>query len=215
MNLQDMPSTSYSLEDVALMIKRHSHDVRNALNGMELELTLLEESATTPEAREAIGRLRESGSEINRLIHALSARYSAEAAMTVPAIQLAEMWNADAARIAEGVPLNWQIQLGVENVAVESALLRCLLKDVLGLALRINGRRGLSIECGCENAHIFFQITAREPQVSPGIIEAQQSYWAALERLGQRSNIVIEPRILTTNGSFPMRVSLPVSSSEA
>ena len=49
-----MESPSYSLSDISRVVKRHTHDVRNALNGMELELALLEENTNDLSARAAI-----------------------------------------------------------------------------------------------------------------------------------------------------------------
>src|SRR5689334_20844337 len=107
-----METVSYSLNDIALMIKRHCHDVRNVLNGMELELTLLDEASTGAATREAIDRFRNSNTEIGRLVQALSSAYSMEPPAVLPAIQIAELWNADSGHVAPGVDLQWSSRLG-------------------------------------------------------------------------------------------------------
>jgi signal transduction histidine kinase len=206
----NMEPIAYSLNDVAVLVKRHSHDVRNILNGMELEMTLLEETNTTPATREAIERLREASVELNRLVQGLLAAYSLESPTSLPAIQVAELWQADVWRIASGAALNWSMRLGSESVSGEAGLLRCVLQEVLALAIRFAGKRSLQIDCRCEGGRVIFEITTSEGQANAGMVEAQQLFWTALGRLAERSQIVVEPRTLTMEGCFPMKASLPV-----
>lgn len=206
----NMETISYSLNDVALMVKRHSHDLRNALNGIELELMVLEGEATDAATRKAIERLRDSGAEMSRLIQGLSSKYSLEGAGSVPAIQLAELWNADARSVAAGVELEWNIRLSCECIVVEVGLARTLLKDVLELAVRIGGKRPLQIECHSEGGCVLFSIAAASGAVGAGIIDSQQAFWAALRRLGERTQAGISPMTLSCVGSFPMCVSFRV-----
>ena len=205
-----MEPIAYSLNDIAVLVKRHSHDARNILNGMELEMTLLEENNPTPATREAIERLREGSVELNRLVQGLLAAYSLESPTSLPAIHVAELWQADARRTASGATLNWTMRLGSESVSGEAGLLRCVLKEVLALAIRFAGKRSLQIDCRCEGGRVIFEITTSEGQANAGMVEAQQSFWTALGRLAERSQITMEPRTLTMEGSFPMRASLPV-----
>ena len=206
-----MEPITYSLNDIAVLIKRHSHDVRNVLNGMELELTLLEETNASPAARDAIERLRDAGTELGRLVRDLSAAYSLEPAASLPAIQIAELWQADAHRIASGTTLNWTMRLASENVSAEAGLLRCILKEMVTAAIRLAGKRPLQIDCRCEDGRVVFEITTSKGQAGASVVEGQQSYWATLGRLAERNQITTEPRTLTADDSFPMRVSLPVA----
>jgi light-regulated signal transduction histidine kinase (bacteriophytochrome) len=203
-------SISYSLNDIALVVKRHTHDVRNALNGMELELALLSDSATDPATREAVRRLREAGVEIGRLMQGLSAKYGTEESSAVPVVQIAERWNADAHQVATGVSLEWNIRLGSEMVCIESGLVRSLLKDVLEMAVRIGSKRSLQIDCHCEDGQAFFEISAKDCNAGIGIINSQQTYWEALRRLAERNHGLMTPATLSSTGSFPMRLSLPL-----
>ena len=72
--MNELPAPLYPLCDVAVITKRHVHDVRNALNGMELELTLLEGTAKGSETRDAVNRLRQAVSETGRLIQRMASR---------------------------------------------------------------------------------------------------------------------------------------------
>lgn len=205
-----MKPIAYSLDDIAVLVKRYSHEVRNVLNGMELELTLLEEGNANPTAREAIERLRDASVEMSRLMQSLSAAYSLESLTSLPAIQVAELWQADARRTASGAALTWNLRLGSEIVSGEAGLLRWVLKETLLLAIRLAGKRSIQIDCRCEEARLIFELTTSEGQSNASIVEAQQSFWAALVRLAERSQITMQPRTLTLTGNFPMRLSLPV-----
>jgi len=207
-------SISYSLNDIALVVKRHTHDVRNALNGMELELTLLNDSATDPATREAVRRLREAGVEIGRLMQGLSAKYGTESPCVIPAVQIVEQWNLDARHVASGIPLQWNMQLGDQTVSVEVGLIRSLLKDALEMAVRISGGRSLQINCRCDGEHICFEIAAEDVRASARNIDSQQAYWRALGGLAKRRRILMQPEMLSTDGSFPMQLSLPLQQPE-
>jgi hypothetical protein len=206
---------SYVSNDIAVVIKRHTHDVRNALNGMELELTLLGDGAAAdPAVRGAVKRLREAGAEIGRLMQGLSSKYGMESPTVLPAVQIAERWNADARHVASNTPLQWNIQLGAETVCVEAGLIRSLLKDALEVAVSISGRRSLEINCRCDGGHICFEIAVENVRASAGIIDSQQAYWTALGRLAERGQILMQPELLSLNGSFPIRFSLPLHQPE-
>jgi hypothetical protein len=205
-----MEPHSYLSNDVAVVIKRHVHDVRNALNGMELELTLLSEGATDSAAREAVKRLRDAGGEIGRLMQGLSSKYGMESQCIISALQVAERWNLDARQVAFGAPVRWNIQLGGETVCVEAGLIRCLLKDALEMAARISGKRSLQVNCRCEDGRIYFEISADEGNTGVGIINSQQAYWTALGSLAKRGQILMRPEMLSPDGSFPMQLSLPL-----
>jgi malate/lactate dehydrogenase len=208
----DTPSSPFN--DIAEVIKRHVHDVRNALNGMDFELTLLGEGATDPAAREAVKRVREAGAEIGRLMQGLSAKYGKESPCATSAVQIAERWHADARHVASDSPLQWNVQLRGEAICVEAGLIRSLLKDTLEMAVRISGRRLLQINCRRDGEHICFEIAAEEVRASAGIIDSQQAYWTALSGLAKRGRISMRPEMLSPDGSFPMQVSLPLHSTE-
>jgi len=205
-----MEPSSYPRSEIVAVIKRHTHDVRNALNGMELELTLLDESATDPAVRQAVRRLRQAGAEISRLMQGLSSKYAMDPPSLIPAVQLAERWNADARHVAHEVPLRWNVQLGGELVCVDAGLVRSLLKDTLEMAVRIGGQQGFQINCRCGSVRAVFEIASEGGETATGISEVQQAYWAALRGLAERAQVLIEPATLSPHGSFPMRLSFPL-----
>lgn len=209
-----MEPISYSLSDIGVLIKRHSHDVRNVLNGMELELTLLDEAGSHPDARAAIGKLRDANSELGRLVQRLAATFSDEPPGPLPALQVAERWQADARFVLPDTALEWKLELAEESIWAEASLLRSVLQEMLALAPRLAGRGALRIHCHHTMDKVLFEITSATGSASPGAIETQQQFWAALARLAERSQITMEPLVLTTETTFPLRISLPFAKTE-
>jgi signal transduction histidine kinase len=202
------------VNDVAVMIKRHAHDVRNTLNGMELELTLLGEATTDPAMREAVDRLRQAGAEISRLLRGLSSKYANESHCVVPAVQVAEQWSADSRHVAPGVQLKWKVNFLDENILVDPGLIRSLLGDLVDTAIKINGRSPLQISCYSDGDRALFEIAADVFQINRSMVDGQRSYWAALRAVAQRASIVIQPDALDHDVVFPIRLTLPLHSPE-
>jgi signal transduction histidine kinase len=205
-----MEPLSYPISDIALVIKRYSHDVRNALNGMEIELTSLGEAATDPAVLESVKRLREAGAEVGRLIQGLSSKYSTETAAILPVIQIAERWSADARYLAPHNILEWNIVAGSQVVWGEAGLIRSLLKDMLELAVAINGKRSLRIDCRCEEGRAVFTITAREGNKVVRNLDFHQAYWTVLRRLAERNQGIMDPAYLGSSDSSSLRLSFPL-----
>jgi len=209
-----MEPPSYALSDIARVVKRHAHDVRNTLNGMELELALLDEGTKDLSARAAIKRLRDAGSEIGRLMQALSSKYGMDPPCLVPAVQVAERWSAGSRHLSGEISMDWNISLDRECLYVEPGLIRSLLDDILEVAVRLNRKRPIHIQCGADNGRAVYAIKATDGQPpSNAVIDAHQPYWTAMGHLAERCQGAIFPEILTSSGSFPMWLSLPVHQS--
>jgi signal transduction histidine kinase len=206
-----MESPSYALSDIARVVKRHAHDVRNALNGMELELALLDEGTDDLSARAAIKRLRDAGAGIGRLIQALSSKYGLESSCPIPAVQLAERWSAGSRQYAVEIPIAWTISLDRESLYAEPGLIRSLLEDLLDMAIRLNRKKPLHVHCHSKEGRALYEISAPDGQPpNNAVIDAHQPYWIALTHLAERCQGVLSPAKLTAGSSFPMTLSFPV-----
>ncbi len=210
--MNELPVPLYPLGDVAVITKRHVHDVRNALNGMELELTLLEATAKEAETREAVKRLRECVSETGRLMQRMASRYASQAAASVPALQIAEQWRMDARYVVPDAVLEWSIQVSTESVSVEPGLIRSVLADMLQTAVIMGGRKALRVNCRVDAERVVFEIAMGKGAAIAGMIDGQKGYWTALRRLAERNLATMEPEELGPTG-FPLRLLLPVQQS--
>ncbi len=205
-----MNATCYSIEDLAVVIHRHAHDVRNALNGMELELAVLDENSPDPALKSAVKRLRGAAAEIGRHLQALSSKYGVESPCVLPAFQIAERWQADAWHLGTCPPIEWELRFDDEMVRVESGLTRWLLNDALDLAIKCSGRRPLRIRCRGETGCATFSVEPVEPTRVPLLSEATRAYWDVVCRLAERNGGRMEPSPLAPDQCFPMRLVLPI-----
>ena len=201
------------LSDVSVLIRHHAHEVRNALNGMELELTLLDHGAPAPGTQEAIARLRQAVTQIGGCVQGLSAKFGTETPSPILALQIAERWAADARHWLASAG-DWQIQLSDEIVCVEPALICTLLLELLEMAVRMAGDAPLLFRCQRERDRVLFEVARAErggdsQGMGLEMMDAQQSYWTALRRLAERNQGVVEPERLAS-GSTAWRLSLPV-----
>jgi hypothetical protein len=201
---------TYPLEDIALVIQRHTHDLRNTLNGMKLELTWLDENVTAPASRAAVKRLGEVIAEIGRRVQGLSSKYGIETPSSLLALQIVERWQADAFHLANHASFRWRVHLADETVCVEPGLIRSLLSDVLELAASLGGSRGLQINCQVAGGCVVFEIATQDGVGVSGIADALSAYWAVLGRLAERNQGLLHPPILSSEHCFPMRLSLPL-----
>lgn len=212
--MSEPTSTTYSLYDVAIVTKQHVHDVRNVLNGMDLELTLLEIATKDAKQLETVAHLRKSVSKLSNLMQGISAKYATDEAQPTLALHIAERWNFDAIQIAGGVQLKWDIQLTKESVDVESRLIRALLIDLLEQAFKINAQGSLHINCRSEGGNVIFEITTTDKGKHLKVIDTQQTYWSAIRHLAQRNRGIIEPEVLSAD-CFPLRLVLPQSAASS
>ena len=112
-----------------------THDVRNGLNALELQLTYLGEICTDPEAAEETKRLRASLNDLTRQLQALRA---STAAPTVHAMDYpADEFFADLRERFERLhklPVTWQIEVGSLSLAVDPELTMTAFLELLGNA---------------------------------------------------------------------------------
>lgn len=197
------------LEEIAAVVKAHAHDVRNSLNGMELEFTLLEENAGQPELKGAVKRLRAEVAHIDRMVRHFSAKYTPERAAPVSALNLAERWKADSARLYPAEALLWEIQMDESMLLVEVGLTRSLLHDLLAIASRNCRQQRLSVRCHREGGAAVFEVAVEKSAAPIRGDELQLIVWNAMCRLSARNHGSLQPENLA-GAAFPLRLTLPV-----
>src|SRR5687767_3011033 len=80
---------------VTAFVRQHTHDVRNHLNGIDLEAALLRELITDPEALEGVARLRQQVRDTAAGLRALSNRLAdpVPRPSAISATELFEIWQ--------------------------------------------------------------------------------------------------------------------------
>lgn len=129
------PSTdeSGSLDTVAL-VRRHAHDVRNGLNGFEIETSLLEILHGDAKTQECLRRLRAQGAAIDYAVRFLLNRFAEPAAERVPAVDLFNLWQSRSKRLSLGDAVAWSCSVDDVILHVDAGLVADLLCEVLSCA---------------------------------------------------------------------------------
>jgi len=118
---------------VAAFVRQHTHDVRNDLNSLDLESSLLADIVTDEEAKESIARMRRQIRQCAGKLKALSAKFGEvrPAPTPISASDLFEIWREQAGNLNEPLKLTWESKLGDESLSVDVAMVALALHELL------------------------------------------------------------------------------------
>lgn len=111
--------------NVTAFVRQHTHDIRNHLNGIDLEAALLRELVTDPEALQGVSRLRQQVRDIASELRGISNRLADPSPRPTPiaASELFEIWQEQVAAVREPpCDVKWESTLSAQNVHVDAAL---------------------------------------------------------------------------------------------
>lgn len=150
----------------ALFMRQLTHDVRNQLNGLELELTLASEFVSGEEGAESLSRIREQLHHIAGHLRSLSLKF-ADASPTLAPIAAAELFlifQEQAMSMEKLPPVKWSHQLKDEEVSVDAGDLANAAREVLVNA-REFGSEALEVRGCAEAGTVIYQFV--EPKSAP------------------------------------------------
>lgn len=145
---------------VSAFVRQHTHDVRNHLNGLDLEAALLAELVTDPEAKESVTRIRRQIRETAAAMRTLSAKFSDSKLALIPiaARDLVEIWKEQHATV-EGAPeVVWNDRLGEEKVSVDPESIAAIFKELLCNATAFRSQAPLSASALVNERNAIFAL---------------------------------------------------------
>lgn len=165
-----MPNASDgSWSQLAQFIRQHTHDVRNQLNGLDLEAALLGDLVPSGEAAESVARIRAQIRRAGQELRALAAKFADP--LPTPALyatrELFLIWQDQLAALDPAPVVEWRDTLGSEQVNVDAAMLAEVFRELLANAQAFGTGAPLHAAARVEDGHIIFEL--REPQ--PASIE--------------------------------------------
>jgi len=75
------------------IVLKHVHDVRNSINGLDMEAVLLTERSTDPEVIQAMGRIRLEIKHLEATVKSLMFKFAAPQPLAFPARDLLQLWQ--------------------------------------------------------------------------------------------------------------------------
>ncbi len=153
--------------DLAKFIRQHTHDVRNDLNGLDLEAALLTELVPPGEATDAVARIR---AQIRRLaadLRALATKFAdpKPTRAPYPARELFLIWQDQLATLSPAPSVQWSEPPGTEQVNLDATALATVFRELLANAQAFGTGAPLHAAARVENQRLIFEL--REPKDAP------------------------------------------------
>jgi len=160
-------SPDLSLQKLALFIRQHTHDLRNELNGLELEATLLADIVPGGEAAECVVRIRGQIRRVAADMHRLAAKFIGPRPTIAPyaARDLFLIWQDQLAALDPAPAVQWGEAPGTGQVNVDAEELAEVFRELLANAQRFGTGGPLSAAAHVEDRQIVFEL--REPKDAP------------------------------------------------
>lgn len=197
------------LSAVAAFIRQHTHDIRNHLNGLDLEAALLGEIVTDTEASESVARMRRQIRVLAEELKVLSAKFTRNepSRSAIEAREMFLIWQ-DQATALGLKSIDWSSTLGDERIEVDVAAIDIVLKELLVNAKQFTGGDGIEATARMHGGKIEFEL--REPKREP----VDPKAWGALpftstKRGGYGLGLWRASRLVTDNGGQLVHTFLP------
>lgn len=158
--MENDPSVPYSR--IAAFLRQHTHDVRNNLNGLDLEAALLADIVTDEEAREAVKRLRAQIREAASGLRALSTKLAdpQPSRASISTQDLFLIWQDEATRLGLGT-IAWAAALGGERTNLDATAMAAVFRELLTNAKKFGDSQGLVAMANICGEQVVFEL--REP----------------------------------------------------
>ena len=158
------PEPDVSWSSVAAFLRQLTHDVRNQLNGLELEAALIADSITSPEATESLARIREQLHHIAGNLRAISSKFAEPSPSPAPiaAAELFLIFQEQAANMGDLPPIDWGHNFHSEKIIVDAAELANVAKELLTNAREFVADGRLEIRGRAESGKAVYEF--REPK---------------------------------------------------
>lgn len=156
--------TELSWPKVASFVRQLTHDVRNQLNGMELEAALIAESLTTGETLESLARIREQLHHVAGNLRALSSKFAEPSPILspIPAAEIFLIFQEQAGSIADLPSIEWAHAFGNEQINVDPTEVAAVARELLTNARDFGPGGGIAARGWVEAGSAVYEF--REPK---------------------------------------------------
>lgn len=195
---------------VAHFIRQHTHDVRNGLNGLDLEAALLQDIVTEEEGRESVARLRQQLRAVAAQLRTLAARFHDPQPHLAPlaARELLLIWREQNTSLPASLEIVWEDQVGDELLRVDAGLMAEIFRELLGNAVAFPATGPLTASARSEGGGVIFEL--REPKSAPVDVTGWgEAPFSSTRRGGYGLGLWTVRRLAAANGAQITREFLP------
>ncbi len=210
MDAQPSPSTTAHDPQITALVRRHAHDVRNYINSLDLEASLLAELVTDAEAVATVRRMRSQLSQLEATVRALSVKFTEPRPVALTAADLLQMWRhqVDAMQDASQ-PVEWSAPVEPKALMIDPGIIVTVLRELVTGARKRSSSRGLSAGVSTSAGTVTAEVT-----------EPAQAVFAAdemeeLRRVVANNGGSLEQDRDQITGAWSTRLVFPVIENEA
>jgi len=152
---------------LAAFVRQHTHDVRNALNALDLETALLQELATDDEGRASAASVRKQVRGLAEKLRALSALFQEPQPYAAPlaARELFLIWREQNESLPEPPVIEWIEEVGDAKVNVDAGMMATVFRELLANARSFREDEPATASARREGEEVVFEL--REPKSAP------------------------------------------------
>ena len=218
-----MPSDpKIPVERVASFVRQHTHDVRNGLNGLDLEAALLLEIVSDEEARAGVQRMRAQVRGLAEQLRTLGARFQElhSHRAQLPAQELIAILRDQHAGLANAPEVEWSEKVSGAAVNVDPMMLAEIFRELWSNAIAFPPSGRIRVSSHRTNGEVVIELA--EPKNAP----LDPSSWGevpfsgtrrgayglglwTVRRLAEASGLRIT-REYSSSGELVTRLHLPV-----
>jgi light-regulated signal transduction histidine kinase (bacteriophytochrome) len=156
---------------LAAFFRQHTHDVRNDLNGIDLEMELLHEVQTEPEDKDSVSRIRKQLRFVEQRLRSLSTLFQEPSPepSAVSASVLMQIWREKHAALPDAVEVRWVNQFGAEQVSVDEEMMARIFKELLENAAAFPPSGPVTVTGMAKDGMVVFEMMEpKKKAVNPG-----------------------------------------------
>lgn len=148
-------------------MRRHTHDVRNGLNSLDLETELLLELAPEGEAADSAGRIRKQLRGLAQHLRGLAALFQDPLPTVVktPARVLLKIWREKHAALTPAPEVQWVDELQEEEVNADVEMMATVFRELLTNAAVYSPGVPLTIIARAQSGEVTFELREPKPTV--------------------------------------------------
>jgi signal transduction histidine kinase len=152
---------------LSAFIRKHTHDVRNDLNSLDLESTLLQEVVPDGEAKEGVARIRKQVRALTAQMRLLSTRFQSPSpyAAPMPAKAVLTIWQERCAVLPKAPEFKWVDKLADENVNVDVEMIATVIQELIVNAAAYSQNLPITVTARSDKSVVVFEM--QEPKSSP------------------------------------------------
>jgi light-regulated signal transduction histidine kinase (bacteriophytochrome) len=184
-------------------MRQHTHDVRNGLNSLDLETSLLQELVSDAEGRGSVDRVRQQVRRLAEQLRALSTLFQDPQPYRAPisAHDLMLIWREQHETLPDRPSIEWAEKVTDEKVNVDAEMLAAVFRELLVNARTFRDGGPAIATCQREGDEIVIEL--REPKSLP----VDTTGWGrhvfeTTKRGGYGLGLISTRRLLNANGAY-------------